>query len=64
MLHNCCVPMCHRKGYKTVNIYGKDVKITFHKFPDGSRRNIRLKGLHAIRQDAGMHASIEQLHFV
>ena len=48
MLHNCCVPMCHGKGYRTVNIDGKEVKITFHKFPDANRKIMRLKWLHAI----------------
>ena len=49
-----------------VNISGKEVKITFHKFPDASR-NIRLKWLHAIRRDVGMSwlcFDVEQLHFV
>ena len=48
--------MCHGKGYKTVNIDGKEVKITFHKFPDANRKNtsVKLKWLHDIRRDVGM----------
>ena len=67
MPHNCCVHMCHGKVYKTVNIDGKEVKITFHKFPDANRKIMRLKWLHAICQDVGMSWScfdVEQLHFV
>jgi len=64
--------MCHGKGYRTVNIGGKEVKITFQKFPDASRKNIRLRWLHMTSicrdmLDAGMSWScfdVEQLHFV
>jgi len=52
--HGCCVPLCHKKGYRSVIIEGKTIKVSFHKLPDVSRKEIRLKWLHAMWRDVGM----------
>ena len=67
MPHGCCVPLCRGKGYRTVNIDGKNVKVTIHKFPEVSERrgkkqkqeNVELKRkwLHAIQRDVGMFSN-------
>ena len=60
MPHNCCIPECCNKGYRTTVIDGKEVKVSFHKFPDtDSRENaeLRLKWLHAIRRDVSLYCS-------
>ena len=54
MPHNCCVPKCRKKGYRTVTIDGKLVKVSFHKLPDTSSKQLRLKWLHAMRRDVGI----------
>ena len=38
MPHNCCVPLCRKKGYRTVTIDGKQAKVTFHNFPSEKNR--------------------------
>ena len=54
MPHNCCVPKCRKKEYRTVTIDGKLVKVSFHKLPDTSSKQLQLKWLHAMRRDVGM----------
>ena len=60
MPHNCCVPLCHGKGYRTTTVDGKEAKITYHKLPDASKGKdkveLRRKWLHEIRRDVGMRS--------
>lgn len=54
MPHNCCVPLCKKKGYRAVTIDGKEVKVTYHNFPSESstsRSKLRMQWICAIRQD-------------
>ena len=60
MPHSCCVPECCDKGYRTTVIDGKEVKVSFHKFPDtDSKENaeLRRKWLHAICRDVDLYRS-------
>ena len=69
MPHNCCVPLCRKKGYRTVTIAGKQAKVTYHNFPSESNRSKRKQWIHAIRRDVGKHfkpgkwTKICSLHF-
>ena len=69
MPHNCCVPLCRKKGYRTVTISGKQAKVTYHKFPSESNRSKRKQWIRAIRRDVGKHfkpgkwTKICSLHF-
>ena len=54
MPHNCCVPLCCKKGYRTVVLDGKEAKVTFHNFPDATRNSqLRKRWIIAIRRDVG-----------
>ena len=55
MVHSCCVPLCHGKGYRTATVDRKQVKISFHKFSDASKGNVvlRHKWIHEIHRDVG-----------
>lgn len=53
MPHNCCVPLCCKKGYRTVVIDGKEAKVTFHNFPDATKNELRKRWISAIRRDVG-----------
>ena len=72
MPHNCCVPLCKKKGYRAVTIDGKEVKVTYHNFPSESstsRSKLRMQWICAIRQDVsknfrpGRWMKICLLHF-
>jgi len=57
MTHGCCVPLWRKKkkGYRTVIIDGKTVKVLFHKLPDIRKSwAIRLKRLYVMWWDVGM----------
>ena len=54
MPHNCCVPLCCKKGYRTV-VDGKEAKVTFHNFPDTTKKELRKRWILAIRRDVGKY---------
>ena len=39
MPHNCCVPQCHKRGYRSLTIDGIEAKVSFHTFPHDSLAN-------------------------
>ena len=53
MPHSYCMPECVKKGYKTVTIDGRKVKVSFHNFPDETKRDLQCQWVHAIRHDIG-----------
>jgi len=53
MPHNCCVPLCCKKGYRTALVDGKEVKVTFHNFPDATKSELRKRWILAIHRDVG-----------
>ena len=57
MPHNCCVPLCSKKGYRTVVVDGKETKVTFHQLPDATKSELRKRWIIAIRRDVGKEAS-------
>ncbi len=71
MPHNCCVPDCCKKGYRSATIDGKEAKVTFHTFPpdNSANRSKRRQWIHAIRRDVGKYfkpskwTKICSLHF-
>ena len=57
MTHSCCVPECRKKGYRTVIVDGKEVKVSFHKLPNTkkskAKSELRKRWIVAIRRDVG-----------
>ena len=53
MPHNCCVPECRKKGYRTIVVDGTEVKVSFHTLPDETKTDLRKQWISAIRLDVG-----------
>jgi len=51
MPHNCCIPRCRKKGYRTVIIDSKEAKVSFHKLPNDTSGDLRKRWIIAIRRD-------------
>ena len=54
MPYSCCVPQCHKKGYRSVTI---DEKVTFHTFQldSSGNRTKRRQWIHVIRRYVGKY---------